>query len=59
VEAANPGRPDEDLLSVPGLSFQAERAKVLSVAKAAVEFNREKHIGALERVKRARYCKSE
>lgn len=33
--------PDEDLLSLPGLCFQARSARVVQVAKARVAFNRE------------------
>jgi hypothetical protein len=49
VELLGEAEPDEDLLSLPGLSFQAQRAKVLSVDKAAVKFNRE-NLSAFQRV---------
>jgi hypothetical protein len=52
--------PDEDLLSLPGVSFQTRSARVIGVAKARVPFDRERSsrksnevIARLERAKRA------
>ena len=52
--------PDEDLLSLPGLSFQTRSARVIAVAKARVRFDRERSlqkigevVTRLERAKRA------
>lgn len=52
--------PDEDLLSLPGLSFQARSARVTAVAKAKVRFDRERSLQKIneilirhERAKRA------
>lgn len=52
--------PDEDLLSLPGVSFQTRSARVKGVAKARVPFDRERSlrklnevIARLERAKRA------
>ena len=52
--------PDEDLLSLPGVSFQVRSARVIAVAKAKVRFDRERSlqkmneiVTRLERAKRA------
>lgn len=52
--------PDEDLLSLPGLSFQVRSARIIAVAKVRVAFDRERSlhkmsevVTRLERAKRA------
>ena len=52
--------PDEDLLSLPGLSFQARSARIIAVAKVRVPFDPERTqrkmneiVTRLERAKRA------